>query len=50
MGKYSQRENNRYNPQSEEPFTISRSYIELFVECPRCGGKYKYWKKHKSIF
>jgi CRISPR/Cas system-associated exonuclease Cas4 (RecB family) len=25
-----------YNPQSEEPFRISRSKIDLFVQCPRC--------------
>ncbi len=36
MNKYTQRENNRYNPQSEEPFYISRAAIEMFVECPRC--------------
>jgi len=36
MNKYSQRENNRYHPQSKEPFYISRSAIEMFVECPRC--------------
>mgnify|MGYP001360999497 CR=1 FL=1 len=29
MNKYSQRENNRYNPQGEEPFTISRSYMSF---------------------
>jgi len=36
MNKYSQRENNRYDPQSKEPFYISRTAIEMFVECPRC--------------
>ncbi|MCL4400214.1 PD-(D/E)XK nuclease family protein [Patescibacteria group bacterium] len=25
-----------FNPESEEPFLISRSGIELFMECPRC--------------
>lgn len=27
---------NPYNSNSEEPFRISRSKIELFLECPRC--------------
>lgn len=27
---------NIYNPKSKEPFAISRSKIELFLECPRC--------------
>ncbi|OGK31582.1 hypothetical protein A3F29_01355 [Candidatus Roizmanbacteria bacterium RIFCSPHIGHO2_12_FULL_33_9] len=25
-----------YDPQSKEPFTVSRSKIDLFIECPRC--------------
>lgn len=27
---------NLYNPNAEEPFKISRSKIELFIDCPRC--------------
>jgi len=27
---------NLFNPDSEEPFKLSRSKLELFVECPRC--------------
>lgn len=27
---------NRYNPDAHEPFRISRSKIDLYVECPRC--------------
>lgn len=30
------RERNIYQPQSNEPFALSRTKIELFVECPRC--------------
>jgi CRISPR/Cas system-associated exonuclease Cas4 (RecB family) len=26
-----------YDPQSDEPFRVSRSKIDLFVECPRCA-------------
>jgi len=26
-----------FNPESTEPFTISRSKIDLFTECPRCS-------------
>jgi|GEM_PF-354827 len=36
MNKYSKRENNRYDPHGEGLFNISRSAIEMFVECPRC--------------
>jgi len=36
MNKYAKRENNLYDPHSKEPFNISRSAIEMFVECPRC--------------
>jgi len=36
MNKYVKRENNLYDPQSKRPFNISRSAIEMFVECPRC--------------
>ena len=31
-----QRTRNIFNPNSEEPFKLSRSKIELFMECPRC--------------
>lgn len=27
---------NLFDPQSKEPFNLSRSKIELFIECPRC--------------
>lgn len=30
------RSRNLYDPASEKPFKISRSKIDLFVECPRC--------------
>jgi len=30
------RNSNLFNPFSKEPFKISRSKIELFLECPRC--------------
>ncbi len=33
---YSQRQKNLYDPKSKEPFRISRSKMELFLECPRC--------------
>ncbi len=36
MSSYSQRSRNLYNPQSSEPFSVSRSGIDLFLECPRC--------------
>lgn len=31
-----QRTSGLYNPQSREPFKLSRSKIDLFLECPRC--------------
>ncbi len=31
-----QRTRNLYDPTSDKPFKISRSKIELFMECPRC--------------
>jgi len=30
------REKNLYNPKSAEPFKLSRSKIELYIQCPRC--------------
>ena len=30
------REQNVYNLLSNEPFSLSRSKIDLFIECPRC--------------
>jgi hypothetical protein len=33
---YSVRTRNNFNPDSSEPFTISRSKIDLFIECKRC--------------
>jgi len=38
MSQYynSQRAKGLYDPASKEPFKISRSKIELFLECPRC--------------
>ncbi len=38
MSKYynPQRARNLYDPKSKEPFRISRSKIELFINCPRC--------------
>ncbi len=36
MNKYHQRQRNLYQPGSGEPFSISRSKIDLFLECPRC--------------
>ncbi|MBD3329894.1 hypothetical protein GF354_00005, partial [Candidatus Peregrinibacteria bacterium] len=38
MSKYynPQRTRNLYDPSSKEPFKLSRSKIDLFVECPRC--------------
>ena len=32
----SQRVRNLYQPESKEPYKLSRSAIELFVQCPRC--------------
>jgi hypothetical protein len=36
MNKYKQRKRNLYSPNSKLPFRISRSKIDLFLECPRC--------------
>ncbi|MCX6813599.1 MAG: PD-(D/E)XK nuclease family protein [Candidatus Azambacteria bacterium] len=38
MGQYynSKRSKNLYEPDSSEPFKLSRSKIDLFFECPRC--------------
>jgi len=37
MNKYRQRGSDyRYNPDSKEPFRISRFRMERFLECPRC--------------
>jgi len=36
MNKYKQRQRNLYSPSSKAPFRISRSKIDLFLECPRC--------------
>ena len=36
MTKYHKRERNLYDPHDSEPFAISRSAIDLFLECPRC--------------
>ncbi len=36
MNRYHQRQMNLYNPGSNIPFRISRSKIDMFLECPRC--------------
>ena len=36
MNKYKQRKGNLYQKGLEKPFSISRSKIALFLECPRC--------------
>ena len=38
MSKYytPKRTRNLYEPQSSEPFKLSRSKIDLYIECPRC--------------
>ena len=38
MSEYynSQRIKGLYDPKSSEPFKLSRSKIDLFLECPRC--------------
>jgi len=38
MSQYynSQRTKGLYDPSSKEPFKLSRSKIDLFLECPRC--------------
>src|SRR5258708_3813477 len=30
------RKTNLYNPNSDEPFNLSRSKIDFFLECPQC--------------
>ena len=35
------RTKNLFDPKSEEPFKLSRSKIELFLECPRCFYLYR---------
>src|SRR3990172_6046990 len=32
----SNRKRNLYNPNSTEPFRLSRGKIDLFIKCPRC--------------
>lgn len=36
MNKYKQRKGNLYSQKSKEPFRISRSKIDMFLNCPRC--------------
>lgn len=36
MGYYYQSTRNLFNPKSKDPFTLSRSKFELFLNCPRC--------------
>ena len=38
MSQYynAKRKKNLYNPEASEPFKISRSKIDLFLNCPRC--------------
>jgi hypothetical protein len=36
MNKGQKRTRNIFDPKSQEPFKLSRSKLELFVECPRC--------------
>jgi hypothetical protein len=36
MSEYYKKSNNLFNPQSEAPFKLSRSKIDLFMECPQC--------------
>ena len=33
---FSRKRRKLYNPKDSEPFAVSRSKIDLFVECPRC--------------
>ena len=35
-GTNGKRTRNLYDPQGKEPYKLSRSKIELFIECPRC--------------
>lgn len=36
MSTFGKRTRNLYSPHSKEPFKLSRSKLELFLECPRC--------------
>lgn len=36
MNKYATRKQNIFNPKSKTPFELSRSKIEMFLQCPRC--------------
>jgi hypothetical protein len=36
MATYTKRAWNLFDPASKEPFNVSRSKVDLFVECPRC--------------
>jgi hypothetical protein len=36
MSQYYKKSNNIFDPQSKAPFKLSRSKIDLFVECPQC--------------
>ncbi|MDZ7785603.1 MAG: PD-(D/E)XK nuclease family protein [Candidatus Saccharibacteria bacterium] len=36
MGNYWKQRNQPYQPGQKEPFKVSRSKIELFMQCPRC--------------
>jgi len=36
MSQYYKKSNNIFDPQSKAPFKLSRSKIDLFMECPQC--------------
>ncbi|MEX1052620.1 MAG: PD-(D/E)XK nuclease family protein [Patescibacteria group bacterium] len=36
MAYYPYRRRKLYDPNSKDPFTVSRSKIDLFIDCPRC--------------
>jgi len=36
MSNYYKKSNNIFNPKSKDPFKLSRSKIDLFVDCPQC--------------
>ena len=36
MSQYYKKSNNIFNPESKTPFKLSRSKIDLFMECPQC--------------
>lgn len=36
MSEYYKKSNNLFNPKSETPFKLSRSKMDLFMECPQC--------------